>query len=301
MSASLRLRLGIAAAGLSCLFAGYGLAQQLTERERESAAQQRTDSSQPAGQTDRATTERREYTARFRGAPTTAGNPSVEVERFLANCLLAKNQSEVELGKLAQSHAQNPQVKEFAQTMVQDHQQLVQKLQALAGGSPTSTRTETSATFGASGQIDADTTRVPGSPGANQLDTDRSDAIESVERDVNETLAADRSPGQNAALQQLADIERQIHDRHMQAVREELKQKQGAEFDKCYVGGQIAGHMHMLASLEVISQQGPEQLQQIAQQAQPKVQKHLDQAKQLMKQLEGETAATAERPSRTPR
>jgi predicted outer membrane protein len=176
---------------------------------------------------------------------------------------LAKNEAEVEFGEMAQRQAQNPQLKQFAQTMVQDHRQLVQQLQPLAGAPRETTRASASTSAAATSQIDA------------QRQAQRGQAV-----------------GQNEALNQRASIERQIGERCKEALREELQQKQGAEFDKCYIGSQVAGHMQMLAALEVLEQQGPDQINQIAQQARPKVQQHLEHAKQLMKQLEGTAAAS---------
>jgi predicted outer membrane protein len=262
--------------------------QRQTERqyEREGGATQQSQT----GQTNQATQQSQQYTAQFRGTQATTGSEA-EVQRFLASCLLAKNQAEVELGQFAQQQAQNPEVKQFAQTMVQDHRQLVQKLQPLAGAPSTQASTSLETT----GQIDAqrqaaDTTRLPGSPGAGQPSRDTS---------INQSLTASRTGGQqNAALNQIAQIEKQVTQRFNEAVREELQQKQGAEFDKCYIGSQVGGHMHMLAALEVIEQQGPDQLRQIAQQTRPTVEQHLQHAKQLGKQLEGTTPTSqAERQS----
>jgi len=60
-------------------------------------------------------------------------------------------------------------------------------------------------------------------------------------------------------------------------------------------------HIHALAALEVLGQQSQGQLAQVAQQARPKVQQHLDHAKQLMKQLDqqsgGSNDSQAERSS----
>lgn len=293
MSALSRLKLGLATAGLACLVTGIAWAEQESEREyaREgSAAQARTNA-------ERSTPQGQQYTAQFRGTQATAGQND-EVARFLAGCLLAKNQCEVELGQLAQQQAQNPEVKQFAQKMVQDHQQLVQKLQPLAGGqggySPTSPTQGTSSQFDAQRQT-SDTTRLPGSPGAASQTPGARDIARNEDLNANQSLTGERAAGkQNPALHELAQIEKQIAERHKEAVREELQQKQGAEFDKCYVGAMIGSHMHALAALEVIEQQGPEQLRQIAQQAQPKVQQHLDHAKQLMKQLEGMTATSSQ-------
>jgi predicted outer membrane protein len=264
MSASPKFRIAIAAAGVSCLFAGYLLAQQVIDRPRENAAER------PAGQADRAA--RREYTAQFRGNQP-AGMQNQEVQKFLVGCLLSKNKAEVEIGEFAQQQAQNPEVKDFARTMVQDHQKLVQELQQLAGaqGTGTTERTRTTTPLNATGQPDAGTAPA----------------------------TTTRAAG-NSAVDQLLAIENQITERCKQGLRDELQQKQGVEFDKCFIGSQIGGHMQMLAALEVIQQQGPEQLQQVAQNAQPIVQQHLDHAKELFKQLEGQGTAgsrTARQPS----
>jgi predicted outer membrane protein len=285
------LKWSIGAVATALLWPVLAVAQQAAEREYEREGISAQTEERDINRNDAVQTRQQgqQYTAQFRG--TQPGAQQEPLQRFLASCLLQKNKAEVELGQLAQQQAQNPQVKEFAQRMVQDHQQLVQQLQPLAGTQGASTA--------ATSQIDAqrrpsDTTRLPGSPGAGQ-----------PERDATQSLTAGRKQGQESpALSELAQIEKQITDRYFDAVREDLQQKQGAEFDKCYIGSQIGGHMHMLAALQVLQQQGPNELRQLAQQAQPKVQQHLEHAKQLMKQLEGAgpTSSQAERqPPRTQR
>jgi len=97
--------------------------------------------------------------------------------------------------------------------------------------------------------------------------------------------------GRGNAMHELMQIERQINERCLQMAKDELQQKSGAEFDKCYVGNAIGVHAHALAALEVIGKQTQGTLAQVAQQAQPNVQQHFDQAKQLMKQLERQSSA----------
>jgi predicted outer membrane protein len=302
-----RLKIGATAAGLLCLLAGYVVAQQLSEQvdrpattDRDRSATRQLDRD-PSG---RATTQFGQRDVQGR-----TGTHSQEVEYYLAKCLLLKNQGEIELAQLAQQQSQNPQVKQFAQKMVQDHTKLVQQLQQLAGArgeyGRTTESTTPDATPGAVRQSDAqrnagDTTRLPGSPGATQPGN----------QIANQGLAG-TTPGapqgtmQSSALHHLAQIEQQIAEHCKQAFRDELQQKQGIEFDKAFVGSQIGGHMHMLSALAVIGQQTQGQLAQVAQQAQPTVQQHLDHAKQLMQQLEqqgaGRPGAQAERPSRTQR
>jgi predicted outer membrane protein len=88
-------------------------------------------------------------------------------------------------------------------------------------------------------------------------------------------------------------MDRQIVQRKAQLTRQDLQSKQGAEFDKAFVGVAIPAHVHMIAQLEVIEQQGQGQLAQVAQQARPLVQQHLDHAKQLIKQLDSESSGSS--------
>jgi len=266
MSASLKMK-GVLAAGLSCLVAGLAVAQQL----------QQAPGTQPRpGQLDRA--ERpasqpaqrgQQYTAEFRGTQTAGAPTTQEIEHYLANCLLIKNKAEVELSQFAQQQAQNPEVKQFAQELIRDHQQAIQKLQALAGAQGAA---RTSQRPGANGQLDAQAT-TPATERPRQT----------LNQDADQSLTATRPAGQNNALSQLLELDRQISQRCQEMVREELQAKSGPEFDMCFVGAQIGSHTHMLAALDVIGQRSQGELRQFVQEAKPVVQRHLDHAKQIAK------------------
>jgi predicted outer membrane protein len=308
MTAKLVTRWNAAAAAIICVFAAIAVAQRTQDTEQPQSSQTNQDASIEAdeGQSGRASATQSErssaqqadrsrqpgqrYTANFRGETTAAGGANQEVEKFIANCLLTKNQAEVELSQLAAQRAQNPQVKEFAQQMVKEHQQLIQQLQPLAGMQAGATERTSRTVVGAT----EDPNRVR--TGDAAPDAQAPGATTTTRTDVRTTGG---SP--NAAISQLIQIDRQIVDRQTEAARSELDQKQGAEFDKAFVGCAIGAHMHMNAALEVIGQQGEGKLSQIAQQAQPTVQQHLDHAKQLMQDLEqGAGAATGSRAARQP-
>jgi predicted outer membrane protein len=300
MSAFGKLKLGVAAASVACLAAGIALAQQAVEQRNATQLRDDVPGRAATDQADRTT--QPQQRERFRSTTQVdqrnlraqTGGSTQEVEKFLAGCLLAKNKCEIEFAQLAQQQSQNPEIKQFAQKLEQDHQQLVQQLEPLAGGQAgqTSTRVESQTQTRAIGQNDAqrqpgDTTRLPGSPGATQ--TSRS-----------ETQTAYGSKQMIGPFAQLAAIEKQIGERQKQAMLDELQQKSGAEFDKCYVAAMVGSHMQSLAALEVISQQQGE-LAQVAQQAQPTVQQHLDHAKQLAKQLEGTNQPSSQAERQVPR
>jgi len=239
MSAARQAMVGVCAAGLSyLLMVGYAQAQQQSVQERVQPAQYADQNSgQPLRERIRGSERRdiggRRSTTYFRGPEatgTTAGSTSSEVDQYLANCLSINNQAEVEMNEFALQRTENPQVKQFAQQMVDDHRQLAQKLQRVTGTS--------------------------------------------------ENASSD------AALNQLLQIDRQIADTCTSMARDKLSQKTGAEFDKCFVGAQLGGHIHMLAALTVISERAGGELRQVATDAKVTVEKHLQRAEELAKQLE---------------
>lgn len=290
MSASLKLKGGVLAAALSCLVAGFAVAQQLQQApgtqprpgqpgQRDRAATQPAQPGQPAQRGQ-------QYTAEFRGTQT-AGPANQEIEHYLANCLLIKNKAEVELSQFAQQQAQSPEVKEFAQMLIKDHQQAIQKLQALAGAQGAY---RTSQRPGANGQFDAQAA-TPATERPRQA----------LNQQADQSLTSNQTGRQNDALSQLTEIDRQISERCQELVREELQAKSGPEFDHCFVAAQIGSHTHMLAALDVLGQRSQGELRQFVQEAKPVVERHLDHAKQLAKtqqqqaQTGGRTGVQAER------
>ncbi|HEY4234274.1 MAG TPA: DUF4142 domain-containing protein [Lacipirellulaceae bacterium] len=97
--------------------------------------------------------------------------------------------------------------------------------------------------------------------------------------------------GSQQPSDQRSQIERQIAERCTADLKKELEGKSGREFDDCYIGAQIGGHMHMQAALAVISEHASGQLRDIVKDAQPTVDKHLDRAKKLMEQLDKSTSS----------
>jgi predicted outer membrane protein len=304
MSALLRFSVGAVALALFCLPLAL-VAQQIGNRNipRGGVQQQPTpaDATQPGQPGDpqlnrpaNRTLPARQpqpYTANYSGEPNNAGAQASNVEGYLVNCMLKHNKGEIEISQFAAEQAQDPQVKQLAQQLIKDHQQIVQKLQQLAGAGSLESAARTVADRPAT-----DDTTPSDSPDRTTLGaTGTRDATHANERGARPATQG------NAALMQLASIEEKIADRCQQAMKEELQSKSGAEFDQCYVGSQIAGHMHMLAALEVLSEQGPGQLKQAAEEAKPIVQQHLDHAKQLANDMKSNTrnAAQAQRTSAT--
>jgi putative membrane protein len=167
------------------------------------------------------------------------GQTGAEVDYFLANCLQIKNNGEIEMNRFAMGRAENADVKQFAEQMVEDHQQLAQQLSQVSNK---------------------------------------------------------QAGGNNAVLNRVLEIERDIAKHCGQQAQDKLQQKTGAEFDECFLGAQIVAHMQMLSSLDVISQQATGELQTVAKEARSTVASHLQHAEQLAEQLKSEHTQ-ASRPS----
>ena len=165
-----------------------------------------------------------QVTAGYAPGEDRGANQDQNFNKTSAACLLTANKAEVELGKLAAQRATDRDVKAFAEQMVKEHSQEVEKLQQFIGG---------------------------------QEPNDRR-----------------------------SQIDKQIAERCTQNLKKELEGKSGKDFDACYIGAQIGGHMHMAAALAVLSDQTTGQLRDIVKDAQPTVDKHLDHAKKLMDQLD---------------
>jgi len=221
--------------------------------------------------------------------------------------MLGQNKAEVELSQIALQKSENAEVKQFAQKMVTDHQKMIEQLQPLAMAQSGANRTTSSILGGTSeaqGRSErtegrtSDTTALPGSSGASQ--TIPPSGTNPVASPSTATATAESAAvsGRSNAVHELMQIDRQINERCLQMAKDELQQKSGTEFDKCYVGNAIGMHAHALAALEVIGKQTQGKLAQVAQQAQPTVQQHFDHAKQLMKQLDSQSSATGTRAQR---
>jgi predicted outer membrane protein len=222
----------------------------------------------------------------------------------LAAALILANQKEIALAELASQQAQDEKVKAFAQKMIKDHRQFAQSLQSAAESagisaqqlSLTSSDRRASATPQNRPQDDsADAKRTTDAQRAEERTTDApraeertTDAQRAEERTTRQAARPELNQ-QSAGAGQGADfvqINRELAAATLQSTRQELQEKSGAEFDKCYMTGQVMAHMYMTDKLQVLSKHVSPELQQTLQKGQQTTKQHLEEAKQLAKQLE---------------
>jgi predicted outer membrane protein len=168
----------------------------------------------------------------------------------LAQCLSGDNQGEITLGKLAEQRAKDKDVKQFAEKMVRDHEQFGQQLEKFAReGERSTARTDNRQPTGAT------------------------------------TATATGQPMEGRGLDLFA-IHDQVGKKFLEMVESDLKQKDGSQFDKCYIGQQIGGHMHMIAEMEVLRSHVSPELAAVIDKGVETAKSHLEEAQKLAKSLE---------------
>jgi predicted outer membrane protein len=175
---------------------------------------------------------------------------------YMAKWLSVAHLNQVELARVALKRSTDTEVQRFAQTMIDDHEELNRKLTryVVAGNLPK-----------------APTPDKPNSPDGNPSPQDR------------ERL---RSEGQsNGELDHSAFFE-EMGAQCLSTARSELEAKRGAEFDHCYVTMVVGSHlMHNDMTLVFQRHVSPE-LKTVLSEAQTATKKHLGVAREFAQRLD---------------
>lgn len=261
------------------------------------------------------------------GAGQTASAASGEnLDQKIAVCLLLGNQEEVAMAQFAEQRSQNDQVKQFAQQMIQHHQQAISKIQQAAPGTA---GLNLQLQGGAEGQASASTSASGVRPAsAEEPATSRSGNSASGAQSDNAGTSASGTQSDNASTnaqssatnnaisatntgtraggsagghdQRAVQMAQQIKQQCLNLTQQELAEKQGVEFDKAYIGQQVAAHINMLAELRGSRNFASSELQPVIDEGEQMTQQHLEQAKQIMSQLKDQQGSQSPQTSRRP-
>lgn len=170
----------------------------------------------------------------------------------MASFVALVNQSEIESGRLAQTKARNGDVKEYAEKMVDEHEEATKEFRDL------STRSGWSVPSGTAGVSDTNMLRS-GAPGS----------------------------GTPAAGGMLSNTMTQLQQSHT-ATMDKLRSSTGAAFDRAYIDSQVAAHQQ---TLDVLRQHGSmvqnSELRTKVTDMQKDVEEHLRKAQEIAQKLGG--------------
>jgi len=222
-----------------------------------------------------------------------------QMEQQIADCLLLQNQGEIHLAKFALDHAQDSRVKEFAQTMIKDHEEFSQKLQHFAGHRDLilkETTTDQRRTTSVPGTITLPQTNPPvtAEPESKQPAVREEPALTvDGKRGGRIEVHASKIPaGSNS--EDWFHLEQTAAQKCEQMTKDSLAKKSGAEFDKAYLGCQIGMHIGVLSKLQAADQYVSGDLQALLKDTQATVQQHLTRAENLCNDLTSNRATSSQ-------
>lgn len=216
-----------------------------------------------------------------------------ETDAILVSWLLVDNENEVALARIAQQRATSSEVKQFAQKMIDEHQQMVQKLQQIPGvhrsGSEGMTGRESGTGREGNTGRESGTGRETGTgqSGSGQSGTNRNDP--NRPGGMGETGRTSDATGVRVNATGSLDHQRLIRDlgrKHLESATQLLQEKQGADFDKCYMGMMLGAHMKAEDQIEVFRNYASEKLRPTLDEGLKTVQAHLQHAKDLAKRTD---------------
>ncbi len=201
--------------------------------------------------------------------------------------LLLMNKEAIVLGEMAEKKAHSPSVKQFAQGLVAEHEQLEKELEPLIDESHLKTIES----------IDTEIRYPRGEPGTQQ---ERADA-ESIRDNkwVLEGRPKPIPPKQDAPSKPLSSQEDHEVDKevdvvqyqlaavkdHIRSVVKRLELLEGAAFDKAYLDQTIQAHAWMFAELGAIKISDQPKLKRLSQQEKKMAEQHLAEARRLRDKL----------------
>lgn len=190
---------------------------------------------------------------------------TAQSDAILATWLHVGSTNEVALAQIALKQAQHPEVRAFAQTMIDDHTAWAAKLQPMT------------AIADRSGEMESNGDRGKAERG------------EVADPNVQQRKPSDASAPRSNTTGNGFDHMALIRDLGKKCVRSETKllsSKTGAEFDRSFMAMQVASHVRCVDMLEVFKTYASPALVPTLEEGLKTVTTHLDHAKALCKQLE---------------
>jgi len=212
-------------------------------------------------------------------------------DQILASCIAIANQKEVTIAKMAGEKAKSKDVKDFANMLVKDHSDFLQKLRKFAPEASQegflNDRGESTA------NSDRRTTANPPRDEKNRIQPAGGEA-RNANNQVQQTAGVKNASETGQPLD-MVQLHREIAEECIRSARQGMDKKEGAEFDECFVGFQIAAHASMKDKLTVFERHASGDLKQVIAQGRETTEKHLKHAEDLMKDLAHSARSDAKR------
>ncbi|EMI45507.1 DUF4142 domain-containing protein [Rhodopirellula sp. SWK7] len=248
------------------------------------------------------------------------GDVTDRTNQQIAAWVMVDQESLIDLSTFGLEHTQSDQVRKLAETVIQDHKKISEKLSPLAAWRTRPTWARTSDQIEREQQRrldaaedradevreerrevirdarrDADGVRRPLEDIVDRLENgvervaDRTeDAIENARESIDREMSSDRSRRRGVSW---VAMHRDVSEAVANAAKEDLRQRQGYEFDASFVGMLVASHIQQEATLEVLSKRASGELSETLRETVDTIREHKRQANEVMDAIKPNTPA----------
>jgi len=204
-----------------------------------------------------------------------------KLEQLVAAKLLIANRGVIELSKMAVEKAEHDKVKQFARTLVEEHEGLCRDIEKLQASKGYSKHEGHSKSDQASGDRATTTQPRPSQTSQNQP----GQTGQPVAGQTRTAQAGNWDRDDQGIVGKLEMIAEKSSKKQLEMTKEMLQQREGKDFDMAFVGIQIAAHTRAVADLSALQGVGSKEMQDLVKKAEGATSKHLKQAKDLAEEL----------------
>jgi predicted outer membrane protein len=192
------------------------------------------------------------------------------------------NLEEIKAGQMAQSKASSSQVKDYARTLVTDHQQADKQVLAMADKMHVDMKKMDTSNMDHSGM---DHSKMDHSA-MDHSKTDQS-GMDHSKMDHSQTASADRSNTDSSQTSGMDQDKMKMH----QAKMDQLQKMSGKQFDQAFLTMMANGHDHVIDMVKNAQSNASGDLKNLLDQMLPTLERHDQMAKDLQKSV-GNTASS---------
>lgn len=248
------------------------------------------------------TQHQRNLTTDQRAVPGSHQTAAISMDHMIVHCMNLAAQEEIAFAKFGHEKSKNPEVRAFAEHMIQEHSELAKSLpqhlvknsswfhrlsnkpEAVADGVANSvTPQRKTLADGIAGVVDAidgeqRTVLKPALP-ADEVQSDSPIVTEGEHREQHHDAVVDVDNSNVLAMQ--TEIAKQC----LEDTKAKLAKEKGETFDQSFVGFQIAMHQSLESKLKVFERHASPEVKPLVEKSLKTTEKHLKQAEELMEKL----------------
>jgi predicted outer membrane protein len=243
-----------------------------------------------------------------------AGAGWMDVDHYLVKVLIKANKDEIEMAKLAEQRSSNADVKQLASQMVQDHTRFLNQLESFKGTGNAGTNPQAGDPQQTQGGAAFRGTTPDGQnqPAQTQQEQNQQPQNQQQLQQQLQPGVAGRpgiagqqgrhehaaGMGEHSSAGHFAKIMEEVDRNMQQSLMRELSSKEGAQFDRCYLSGQLFGHMWVIEALKTFEKDASPALRPILQEGLQASEQHLTHIKSVLAKAESEPRSSARRQPR---